>query len=49
MSPRARQASTSAMRVLVVDDEETFRFVMENRLRASGHFVECASSGEAAL
>jgi DNA-binding NtrC family response regulator len=37
------------MRVLVVDDEETFRFVMENRLRASGHFVACAPSGEAAL
>jgi DNA-binding NtrC family response regulator len=37
------------MRVLVVDDEETFRFVMENRLRASGHFVASAPSGEAAL
>jgi DNA-binding NtrC family response regulator len=37
------------MRVLVVDDEETFRFVMENRLRASGHVVACAPSGEAAL
>jgi DNA-binding NtrC family response regulator len=37
------------MRVLVIDDEETFRFVMENRLRASGHFVACAPSGEAAL
>jgi DNA-binding NtrC family response regulator len=37
------------MRVLVVDDEETFRFVMENRLRASGHFVACVPSGEAAL
>jgi DNA-binding NtrC family response regulator len=38
-----------AMRVLVVDDEETFRFVMENRLRGSGHFVECAGTGETAL
>jgi DNA-binding NtrC family response regulator len=37
------------MRVLVVDDEETFRFVMENRLKASGHFVESAATGEAAL
>jgi CheY-like chemotaxis protein len=37
------------MRVLVVDDEETFRFVMENRLKASGHYVECAPSGEIAL
>src|SRR5438093_5738481 len=49
MSPRARQSTHPAMRVLVVDDEETFRFVMENRLRASGHFVACAASGEAAL
>jgi DNA-binding NtrC family response regulator len=49
MSPRARQATHPVMRVLVVDDEETFRFVMENRLRASGHFVACAPSGEAAL
>jgi DNA-binding NtrC family response regulator len=49
MSPRARQSTHPAMRVLVVDDEETFRFVMENRLRASGHFVVCAASGEAAL
>jgi len=37
------------MRVLVVDDEETFRFVMEKRLKGSGHVVECAPSGEAAL
>jgi DNA-binding NtrC family response regulator len=37
------------MRILVVDDEEMFRFVMENRLKGSGHFVESASSGEAAL
>ena len=49
MSPRARQATQGTMRVLVVDDEETFRFVMENRLRGSGHVVECAPSGEAAL
>ena len=49
MSPRARQATHPTMRVLVVDDEETFRFVMENRLRASGHFVASAPSGEAAL
>ena len=49
MSPRARYSLNGAMRVLVVDDEETFRFVMEKRLKASGHFVECASSGETAL
>jgi DNA-binding NtrC family response regulator len=49
MSRRVRQATHPVMRVLVVDDEETFRFVMENRLRTSAHFVACASSGEAAL
>jgi len=49
MSPRARHSLNGAMRVLVVDDEETFRFVMENRLKASGHYVECAPSGEIAL
>src|SRR5207245_4091973 len=49
MSPRTRHALNGAMRVLVVDDEETFRFVMENRLKASGHYVECAPSGEVAL
>jgi DNA-binding NtrC family response regulator len=49
MSPRTHQATHPAMRVLVVDDEETFRFVMENRLRASGHFVASTPSGEAAL
>src|SRR3989442_9761069 len=49
MSPRTRHALNGSMRVLVVDDEETLRFVMENRLRGSGHFVECAPSGEVAL
>jgi CheY-like chemotaxis protein len=37
------------MRVLVVDDDETFRFVMENRLKSSGHSVEAAPSAESAL
>jgi DNA-binding NtrC family response regulator len=37
------------VRVLVVDDDETFRFVMERRLRGSGHYVECVASGDAAL
>jgi two-component system, NtrC family, response regulator AtoC len=49
MSPMARHAANGAMRVLVADDDETFRFVMENRLRASGHVVESAASSEAAL
>jgi two-component system response regulator HydG len=49
MSPRARPAQNGAMRVLVVDDDETFRLVMENRLRGAGHLVESAGSGEGAL
>src|SRR5213594_4566679 len=49
MSPRTRHALNGSMRVLVVDDEETFRFVMENRLKGSGHVVASAASGEAAL
>ena len=49
MSPRTRHALNGSMRVLVVDDEETFRFVMENRLRGSGHFVESAANAETAL
>src|SRR5437867_10068034 len=49
MSPRTRHALNGNMRVLVVDDEETFRFVMENRLKGSGHVVESAANAEAAL
>ena len=49
MSPRTRHALNGSMRVLVVDDEDTFRFVMENRLRGSGHFVESAANAETAL
>jgi DNA-binding NtrC family response regulator len=37
------------IRVLVVDDDETFRFAMGRRLRGSGHHAECVGSGEAAL
>src|SRR5437762_7729834 len=49
MSPRTRHALNGSMRVLLVDDEETFRFVMENRLTGSGHLVETIASAEAAL
>jgi two-component system, NtrC family, response regulator HydG len=49
MSPRARTTQNGAMRVLVVDDDETFRFVMENRLRTSGHVVEAVASAQSAL
>ena len=49
MSPRPRTTQNGGMRVLVVDDDETFRFVMENRLRSSGHLVEAVASAQAAL
>jgi two-component system, NtrC family, response regulator HydG len=49
MSPRARTTQNGGMRVLVVDDDETFRFVMENRLRSSGHLVEAVASAQSAL
>jgi len=49
MSSKARHAMNGAIRVLVVDDDETFRFVMENRLKGSGYVVESAPSGEVAL
>ena len=50
MSGKTRLAGNGqAMRILVVDDEETFRFVIGNRLKGSGHLVETVASGEAAL
>ena len=50
MSDQDRPSLTERpIRVLVVDDDETFRFVMERRLRGSGHHVECVGCGEAAL
>ena len=50
MSDQDRPSVTERpVRVLVVDDDETFRFVMERRLRGSGHHAECVGSGEAAL
>jgi len=50
MSDQDRASVTERpVRVLVVDDDETFRFVMERRLRGSGHHMECVGSGEAAL
>jgi len=50
MSGKTRLADNGqAMRILVVDDEETFRFVIGNRLKGSGHLVETVASGEAAL
>src|SRR5437773_1545161 len=37
------------MNVLVVDDDDGFRVVMQRRLTASRHQVECVPNGEAAL
>jgi DNA-binding response OmpR family regulator len=37
------------VRTLVVDDEESIRFFLEETLRRSGYFVTTASSGEEAL
>jgi DNA-binding NtrC family response regulator len=39
----------SQMRVLVVDDEEPFRILMESELGRMGHAVQCVKSGEEAL
>ena len=43
------KANGPAMNVLVVDDEEPFRLLIERRLTSSRHRVECVASGEAAL
>src|SRR3990172_2413554 len=37
------------MRVLVVDDEEPFRVLMESELGRMGHAVQCVENGEQAL
>ena len=39
----------SQMHVLVVDDEEPFRILMESELGRMGHAVQCVKSGEEAL
>ena len=50
MNGEARTRSNGRpMSVLVVDDEEPFRLLIERRLASSRHHVECAASGEAAL
>ena len=43
------QPNGRPMSVLVVDDEASFRLIMEQRLADSRHRVECVPSGEAAL
>ena len=37
------------MRVLVVDDDDTFQLVIQNRLKASGHVVDSAADAETAV
>jgi len=39
----------SQMKVLVVDDEEPFRFLMQSELGRMGHSVRCVKSGDEAL
>jgi DNA-binding NtrC family response regulator len=39
----------SQMRVLVVDDEEPFRILMESEMGRLGHAIQCVKSGEDAL
>jgi DNA-binding NtrC family response regulator len=39
----------SQMRVLVVDDEEPFRILMESEMGRLGHAIQCVKSGEEAL
>lgn len=42
-------AQTCPRRVLVVDDEEPLRLLLQEALSAAGYEVECAGDGEAAL
>jgi len=40
---------TQSAKILVVDDEESIRFYLQEVLERDGHMVTCADSGEAAL
>ncbi len=42
-------AQTLPARILVVDDEEMIRYLLENALARQGYMVVCAGSGQAAL
>ena len=48
-SPSAAAAGRSGFRVLVVDDDDAVRFVVEEMLRAEGHLVVGAGSSEDTL
>ena len=49
MSPRARHSLNGAMRVLVVDDEESLRNVVRKTLESEGLSVVTAADAETAL
>jgi putative two-component system response regulator len=49
LSPRAPDDVRGAVRILVVDDEETIRLALGRFLRARGYEVEAVPSGAAAL
>ena len=42
-------AAHRMMRILVVDDDDTFQLVIQNRLKASGHVVDAAPDAETAV
>jgi CheY-like chemotaxis protein len=48
-APSSPASSDAPARILVVDDVEDNRDVLERRLRRQGHQVECAPDGSAAL
>ena len=47
--PESARAATAGARILVVDDIEDNRSVLERRLRREGYDVECAENGRRAL
>lgn len=47
--PATASAATRSAHILVVDDQEDNRAVLERRLNRQGHTVECVSGGHAAL
>jgi two-component system alkaline phosphatase synthesis response regulator PhoP len=49
MAPEETGRTVGKERVLVVDDEETIRELVEHHLEREGYAVRCAASGEAAL
>jgi DNA-binding NtrC family response regulator len=48
-APDMTDSRRRPMRILVVDDDDKFRFLMERRLGPSRHHVACVASGEEAL